>query len=157
MLSADERITLELIQALKENEQAAGKYYAACAIAFAKHRAHWLFMQGQEEDHAVILEQVEKDFQARPHRWKRGKILPATVRFISEEVKNKTALVASQRMNEAHAVTFSIDFESSLVEKELLASIITSDPEFEIRMVRLRTETENHRQRLQVLDREIRA
>ena len=55
MLNADEQIILDLILALKENEVAAGRFYAACAAEYVKHRDHWLFLQHQEEGHTVVL------------------------------------------------------------------------------------------------------
>ncbi|HNW91373.1 MAG TPA: hypothetical protein PKM88_00495 [bacterium] len=157
MLSADEQLTLALIRALKENEIAASRFYAACAAAYHAHQLHWQFLQMQEEEHTLVLEKIEKDFTERPHRWLRGKILPDTVHFLISELKKNTALVATRDMNEAHAINFSIDFESSLVEKELLASLSTSDPDFEHLLVKLRSETADHRHRLLVLQRDVRA
>lgn len=145
---SEEELTLAMVRLLQENEVAVGAYYAACATAFPVHRNQWLYLQAQEDEHALTLGKIEQAIKARPHLWKRGRVAPETVRFLAEEVRKKCAAVRDGKLEMKYALSFIIDVESSMIEKELLSAIQTGDVELEAQLLRLRNETEDHRQRL---------
>lgn len=142
---------IALIDLFIENELLFSGYYARCAELFPDKADKFETLARHEKVHAAIFEKIKLSVTEHPDKWSKGDFQINALRVVVEDVKEKTAQLAAGKLKKEFVISYAVDMEKSLIEKNFFKALKTSIKEFEIFFEKLQNETAGHQKLLEGL------
>ena len=151
MNDAQKNDMIALIDMFIENELLFSEYYSECARLFADRADNFEKLARHEKVHAAIFEKIRQSVAANPDKWSRGDFQINALKIVVEDVREKTAQLKSGKLKKEFVISYAVDMEKSLIEKNFFKALKTGLKEFEVFFEKLQSETAGHQKLLEGL------
>jgi rubrerythrin len=142
---------IALIDMFIENELLFSEYYSECARLFADKADNFEKLARHEKVHAAIFEKIKQSVIANPDKWSRGDFQINALKLVVEDVKEKVAQLKSGKLKKEFIISYAVDMERALIEKNFFKALKTGIKEFEVFFEKLQSETAGHQKLLEGL------
>jgi rubrerythrin len=141
----------EIIELMVRQEYLLADLYTLFKEEFPEHSEVWNDLAKEEKKHAVWLKQLFDAGEKGIVLFDEGKIKTSTMKTYIQHLEQIIARAEKKELNLAQAVSFAIDFEQSLIEKNVFTHFDTTSEKARMILLRLILETENHIRKIEPL------
>ena len=125
------------------------KLYTLLAEQFPEHSGVWKYLAGEEKKHAIWLKQLYDAGEKGFILFDEGKIKSASLNTYIEHLKQIIGRAENKELTLVQAVSYTLDFENSLIEKNVFTHFDSTSEKARIILNRLNMETQSHVNRIQ--------
>lgn len=141
MLKPYQKVILDL---MTRQESLLAKLYTLLAEQFPEHDEVWNNLAQDEKKHATWLKQLYDAGEKGIILFDEGKVKTFTMNTYIEHLESIIARTENQELTQVQAISFTLDFERSLIEKNVFSHFDSTSEKARSVLKRLITETENH-------------
>jgi len=121
------------------------KYYDLCAKIFPDEKYAWFGIATQEGIHAKIFQKIKDAIKQSPEKWSLGKYNSGVLKTMIDLIHQKIKEIEAKNYNSKFIITFAKDFESSLIESDILNSFVAESGEYRTLIEKIIEETGEHK------------
>lgn len=141
MLKPYQKVILDL---MTRQESLLAKLYTLLAEQFPEHDEVWNNLAQEEKKHATWLKQLYDAGEKGIILFDEGKVKTFTMNTYIEHLESIIARTENQELTQVQAISFTLDFERSLIEKNAFSHFDSTSEKARSVLTRLIMETENH-------------
>ena len=138
----------DIISKMEMLERVVGRLYKIYADSFQADSSFWVQLSKEEEDHAGMIKELEKEVQNSNLSFDETRFnlnaIQTTIRYVQQKIKqaNDGLLTAQEAYNIAW------DIENGLLEKNFFQTFQTDNHRLRVVLKKLITDTTEHRNRV---------
>ncbi|MFW6011900.1 MAG: ferritin family protein [Desulfosalsimonas sp.] len=148
MLKSSQKEVLEL---MIKQESLLAKLYGLFAEQFPEHREVWKELNREEENHANWLRQLYDAGEKSIILFNDVRVKTPALRTYVAHLGHLIERAEKKELTLDRAVAYTLDFEKSLIEKNVFSHFDSASEKARSVLNRLRSETENHIKRIQAI------
>ena len=127
------------------------KLYTLFIEQFPEHDEIWKHLVIEEKKHASWLNQFYDAGEKGIILFDEGKVKTYTMNAYIDHLEQVIAKIENQELTQTQAISFALDFENSLIEKNVFTHFDSTSKKVRRILKRLKLEAENHIQKVQSL------
>jgi len=138
----------KMLTLLERQELMLAELYEAFAQTFPKHTEFWTGLAKEEQRHAQLIAKLREASQKGVVVFDEGKMKTYTLQAFIDNLEKILVRAKNKEISLASAFAFAVDFENSLIEKNVFANFnaITEKAQGVLKV--LQAETLNHMDRI---------
>lgn len=141
----------EIIELMIRQEALLAKLYMLFVEQFPKHREVWNELARDEKNHANWLKQIYDAGEKGIVLFDDGKVKTPALKSYIEYLEQLIALTEKKELTIDKAVAYTLDFEKSLIEKNVFIHFDSTSEKARKVLNRLKSETESHIEKIQAI------
>ena len=141
----------EIIELMIRQESLLADLYTLFKEHYSEHSEVWGNLAKEEKKHAVWLKQLYDAGEKGIVLFDAGKIKTSTMNTYIQHLEQIIARAEKKELTLTQAVSFAMDFEQSLIEKNVFTHFDSTSEKAKIVLMRLIIETETHIRKIQSL------
>lgn len=134
----------KIIELLFKEEMLLAKLYKLFAVQFPDHKDFWQDLKKDEVRHAAWVKRLYKAEKKNLVAFSEGKIKTYTMNTFIENLEKIIQRAENKEINLKMAVSYTLDLERSLIEKNVFSHFKIIDKKVAAIMTRLESETRRH-------------
>ncbi|UCF31386.1 MAG: hypothetical protein JSV26_02925 [bacterium] len=139
----------DLLQALRVNEEAMGRFYLACSEAWPDESSLWMQLALEEEQHENIIDQLLTIVEANPDRFSLGRPFEiSAIQTYTLAIGEMTGDIRKGSLSLREALSFAKDMEESFIESRYFEAVRSDSRKFLDLAGKIAFDTDRHRKRL---------
>lgn len=135
-----------------KQESLLAKLYKLFAEQFPEHRETWSELAAEEKKHANWLRQLGDAVEKGIVGFEEGRFKAPALKIYIAHLEQIIARAEKKELTLTSAVSYTVDFERSLIEKNVFTHFDSASEQARSVLNRLKSETEAHIQKIQTID-----
>lgn len=139
----------QILDALRQIELVVAELYKRFSRSFVQDRVLWENLSRDEENHAVLVDELKRTLLKNGSPFELGKISLVALSTYRQGVEIQLNRLGRGELRRQNAFFIARDFEKTLIERRFYDSIHSQNPEYRQIQENIRRETETHLQKLE--------
>ncbi|MBW2596691.1 MAG: hypothetical protein JRC93_12130 [Deltaproteobacteria bacterium] len=134
----------KIIELMCKQELLLAKLYEIFADQFPEHKAFWQDLAKDELQHAEWIKKLYQAEEENLTAFSEGKFNPSAMNIYIENIEKTIRRAENKEITLKMAISYTLDFERSLIEKNVFSHFEIIDKKFAGIMTKLESETRRH-------------
>jgi rubrerythrin len=145
---SDSKQNLSIIDLLIRHEEEIGNLYKACAVKFPDSAGFWQTLVIEEQAHADVLRQLEKQLVTQKVFLNDRKFNVTGVQTAIDHVNRQKQMVEEGSLTLLQIMSIALDIEQAIIDRNFFEVFDTDSPSMKREFADLRTHTVEHVRRI---------